>query len=113
MDDPALVLQRTFNTYKPAARNNHSVLFELIWSEDDVGNAGFVFEREKNKSLCGTRTLPRNHASRHADKIMIRQVREIVGRNQAGIAKCFTMICERVRPSGEAGAGVVGRQALI
>jgi hypothetical protein len=42
-----LILKCSIDAQKAAAGDNHAVAFKDVWGEDDVGDAGFLFEREK------------------------------------------------------------------
>jgi len=72
-----LILQRAIDAQKAAAGGDHAVAFEHVRSEDDVGDAGFIFEGEKYESLGGTRTLARNDASGDADRLIARALEQV------------------------------------
>lgn len=72
MDHPILVLQRSSDAYEMAARYYDPILFEGIGRENNIGDSGFVFEREKDKTLCGSRTLAGDDAARNAYKTVVR-----------------------------------------
>src|ERR1700677_635451 len=63
MDDAILILQRPFRQDEFAAGHDQALPFVEIRCDDDVRDAGFVFHREKDETLCGSRPLPRNDAS--------------------------------------------------
>ena len=69
MNHAVLVLECPFDAQKAAAGNNHAVALENVRGEDNVGDARFVFEGEKDKSLGGAGTLARDDATGDADKL--------------------------------------------
>src|ERR1700757_414479 len=99
------MLARALPAPESTARDDHAILLECVGGEDDVGDAGFVFERKENKTLGSSRALPRDHATGHMNKVMVGQPREVVGGYQAGLPKCRAVVGKRMRPGGEAGAG--------
>jgi hypothetical protein len=60
-----LILERALDKQKAAAGDEHAVAFEDVWGEDDVGDAGFVFEGEKDESLRRSWALAGELANRH------------------------------------------------
>ncbi len=46
-----LILQRTFDPEKPAARDDDAIALKDIRRNDDVGDAGFIFEGKKDEAL--------------------------------------------------------------
>ena len=90
MNHVFLILKRTFNQKKPAARHNQPILLVEIGSEDDVSDTGFIFHRYENETLCRTGPLPRN---RGADIARLGSVRVrnvwIVTRSIPGLSTRF------------------------
>ena len=113
VDHAVLVLERSFDAQKPAARDDHAVALENVRRNDHIGNAGFVFEREENKALCCAWPLARDDASGNAHESIVAAVSEVVGRMNALSAQGGTMVGHWVRAGGEPSAGVVGGNALV
>jgi hypothetical protein len=60
-----LILERALDKQKTAAGDDDAVAFEDVRREDDVGDAGFVFEREKDETLGRSWALAGELANRH------------------------------------------------
>ena len=73
-----LILQRALNQQKLAARDHQAVALVNIGSHDHVGDAGFIFHREKDESLRGSRPLPGDHAAGRAHKHAVAAIAQIV-----------------------------------
>jgi len=67
MNHTVLVLEWTLDQKKAAARNCDPVALKDVRRKNDIGDSGFIFKRQKNKTLCCARPLTRNHASSHAN----------------------------------------------
>lgn len=78
MDDAVLVLERAFDQKKTAARDDHAATLEDVWSKDYVGDAGFVFQREKDESLGGAWALACDDAACDSYGVMIRTAQQVV-----------------------------------
>jgi hypothetical protein len=68
VDNSVLILERSFDQEKSVASNDNAVLLEYIGCEDDVGNAGFVFEGEKDEALGCAGALACDDAAGDADR---------------------------------------------
>ena len=68
VDYSILILQRPFDPEKPAARDDDAIALKGIRGNDDVGDAGLIFEGKKDKSLRGARPLSCDHATGYAHK---------------------------------------------
>jgi hypothetical protein len=108
VDYPILMLERAFDTHESAARDDHAISLERVSGENDVGDAGFVFERKEDKTLGSSRALPRDHATGHMHEVVVGQPREVIGGYQACLSKCRAVVRKRMRPRSEARAGVIG-----
>ena len=108
-----LILEWPFDPQKPAARDDHTVTLEDVRSNDDVGDAGLIFEREKNESLCCAWPLARDDATGNAHKSVIAAVRQIVCRENALRAQGSTMVGHWVRARSEPRACIVSRDTLV
>ncbi len=113
VDHAILILQRTFYPEKPAARDDDAIALEGIRGNDDVGDAGFIFERKEDKPLGGSRTLPGDYTACNAHKAVAGRARQLLCRENALGAKSLSLVCHGMRAGGEAGAGVVGSEALV
>jgi len=68
VNNSVLILERAFNQEESVARHNDAVLLEYIGCEDDVGDAGFVFEGEKDEALGCAGALACDDAAGDADR---------------------------------------------
>ena len=68
VDYSILILQRPFDPEKPAARDDDAIALKGIRGNDDVGDAGFIFERKKDEALGRAWPLPCDHAPGNAHK---------------------------------------------
>ena len=76
MDHTVLVLERAFDQEKSVASNDKTVLLEYIGCEDDVGDAGFVFEGEKDEALGCAGALAGDDAAGGADGLIATSLNE-------------------------------------
>ena len=67
MDDVIDVLQRAFEEKELALNDRGAIALENIRRDDDVGNAGFVFEAEEDEAFCGAGTLSCDDTSGNAN----------------------------------------------
>lgn len=74
-----LMLQDTVDHEEGRTDHGRSLAIVEIGPDDDVGDAGLVFEREKHKAFGGSRTLPRDHHAGHAHTAAVACAREIHG----------------------------------
>ena len=51
VDHAVLILERSFDEQKAAARDHDAVPLEDVRRKNHVGDAGFVFEREEDETL--------------------------------------------------------------
>src|SRR5689334_15673161 len=63
---PVLVLQSSFNEQELLGRKHETVLLKQIGIDDGIGDPGFIFQTEKNKTFGCSRTLARNDSSGNA-----------------------------------------------
>jgi hypothetical protein len=68
--DAVLILEWSFDHEESAARDDDAILLKDVGREDDVGDAGFVFEREKDEALGGAWALAGDDAACGADKLI-------------------------------------------
>ena len=70
VDHAVLILKDAFNQKESIARDCDAVLLEGVGRKDDVGDAGFVFEGEKDEALGSARALAGNHTAGDADGLI-------------------------------------------
>ena len=70
VNNSVLILERAIDQEKSVASNDNAVLLEYIGCEDDVGDAGFVFEGEKDEALGCAGALARDDAAGDADGLI-------------------------------------------
>ena len=70
VDHCVLILQFSFDEKKAASSDDDAVLLEDIGRKNDVGYAGFVFEREKDEAFGGAGALPADDAACYADELI-------------------------------------------
>ena len=108
MDHTVVVLKQSFDEKKTVASDCETLALEEIWGEDDVGDAGFVFEGEKDEAFCCAGALPRDDAACDTNLRIVGEPHQVRSRKNAFRAQFGAVIGHRVRPGGEARAGVVG-----
>jgi len=109
----ALHLKSSFDIEEASAGDDDSIALEEIGSDDYVCDASFVFERQEDEALGSAGTLTSDDTAGDADVAVVFELREFVCGSVTFSAEMRTMICDRVRSAGEAGAGVVGCEALV
>ena len=110
--DPLLVLQRALHQQKRLLEDHQAPLGEQIGADDDVGDAGFVLDRQENEPLGGARSLAGDHGARDAHAAAVSLAGEIGRPQRAAQAHLLAAQGHRVRPDGEAGALVIGDDTL-
>jgi hypothetical protein len=70
VDHALLILQLSFDLQKTAACYDKAVPLKDIGRKDDVGDAGFVFEREKDKTLGSAGALTGDDATGYTDELI-------------------------------------------
>src|SRR5688572_7692273 len=65
-DDVVGVLDLAFDDKEVFLGNKEAGFLEESWSDDGIGNAGFVFETYKHKAFGGPGTLPADDVARNA-----------------------------------------------
>jgi len=108
MNRPVLILERPFDSEKARARDHDAVLLEYVRGKDDIGNAGFVFEREEDKALGGARSLTGNDATGNAHIAIVPAFKQLLRRKDALVLKSRTVIGHWMRAGGESGSRVIG-----
>ena len=70
MNHAVLILERPFDQQEAAAGDDDAVALEDIGGEDDVGDAGFIFEGEEDEALGRAGPLACDDATGDADGLM-------------------------------------------
>ena len=78
VNDSILILQRTFDPEKPAACDDNAITLKGIRGNDDVGDAGLIFEGKKDEPFRSARPLPCDHTSGNAHKAVTRGVTQVL-----------------------------------
>src|SRR5579859_1654303 len=78
-DDVVLILQASFDQQKLVMNDHGMILLEKLRRNDGIGNAGFVFKAEENKTFCCSGTLARNHGSSKTHMCSMRKALEFAG----------------------------------
>jgi len=76
VNNSVLILERAIDQEKSVASNDNAVLLEYIGCEDDVGDAGFVFEGEKDEALGCAGALAGDDAAGDADGLIAASLNE-------------------------------------
>src|SRR5580704_12133835 len=101
------VLHLTFNQQVWLSDKREAALFEHIRHYDDIRDAGFILHTEEHNSFRGARTLPHNHAPRHAHKAAVRNFSEFLRWSHAEFVHFRTEEMHRVASNGETGTVVI------
>ena len=62
-DDIVLILQASFDQQKLMMNDHGMILLEKLRRDDGIGDSGFVFQAEEDKTLGGAGALARDHGS--------------------------------------------------
>src|SRR5580704_13601991 len=108
-----LILQDTVHAEKLFPVDNDTVFLIKVGIHNHIGNSRFIFKTQKDETFGGPRTLPRNHASRHARVLTIRQSRQIARTFHLLFGQSRTAIGHRMRPSAHTGAMKIRDKTLF
>src|SRR5580700_7548279 len=78
VNDSILILQRTFDPEKPAARNDNAITLKGIRSNDDIGDAGLIFEGKKDEPFRSAWPLACDDTPSNAHKAVTRGVTQVL-----------------------------------
>src|SRR5580765_458743 len=67
-DDAVLILQDAVDDEKRVVDDDGVIFFEKLRRDDDVGDAGFVFQAEEDEAFCGARTLANDDGASDANE---------------------------------------------
>lgn len=84
-----------------------------MWGDDDVGDAGFVFHGEKDEAFGGAGALAGDDAAGGSDPFAVAMGAEFFSGEDLLRAEFFATVTHGMAAGGEAGAGVVGYEALF
>ena len=79
---------------------------------DDVGQPGFVFQRDEHDPAGGTRPLPAGDDAGHTRQGAIRQSSQFSGGNEFLFTEAFAQQTERMTTERKTNAGVVGDEVF-
>jgi len=113
VDYVVLVLEWAFYQKKPGPGYGDLVSFVHLRCDDDVGDAGFVFHGEKDEALCCARALAGDDAAGGSDPFSIAAGAEFFGGEDFLRAEFCAAVGHGMATGGEAGAGVIGYEALF
>ena len=113
MDDAVLILEFAGDEEEFFAGDEESVAVVEVGVDDDVGDAGFVFEGEEDEAEGGAGALAGDDATGGGDSAAVGGVVELgcgedVGGGEIGAAEGHWVVVY-----GEACAGVVGDEAVF
>src|SRR5487761_64678 len=112
-NDVVLILQAPFNQQKLVMDDNCMILLEKLRRDDCIGDACFVFEAEKHKTLRGSGPLARNDGSGEADVRAVRKMFELdSGANPAPL-QIRAMVSQGMRTDGHARASKIRDQSFF
>ena len=83
MDDAVVALQLTLDQQKALARDGEAFALEEVRRKNDIGDAGFIFEREEDEAFGRAGTLAGNDATGRAHANRVGALREFRGRPDA------------------------------
>ena len=101
-----LILEWSFDQQEPRACDHEVILFEQVRRDYDVGDTGFVFHRDEEKSFCCAGPLARNHTARGAYPCSVRLLLQVCCGKDSVSAQCFTAKLHGMTPDRETGSTV-------
>ncbi len=105
MNHTVLVLHNTFDEQERLARHEQPLLLKNLRCEDDVGDPGFVFETQKNKSFRSARSLPADYIAGQPEPRAGPRLREIS--SSPDIWQMRTNQRERMRAGGQVRSAII------
>lgn len=112
-DDIVLILQLALDEQELLVDDDHMVSREELRRDDGIGDAGFVLEAQKNKTLRGARALTGDHRSGNADMSPVRELGQLDGGANALALQCGAMVGHGMRANRHSGAAKVGDEAFF
>ncbi len=113
MNHAILVLQVPFGEDKFAARDHEPVAFVQVRSDDHVGDAGFVFHRDEDKTMCCAGPLSGDNASGSSDESAMRMFLQLFSGEHPLSPQFLSAIRHGMLANGKPGSGVIGDQTLF
>src|SRR5690242_9076738 len=89
-----------------------AIAIEELWRDDDVTDAGFVFEGQKHKTFRSTGTLAHNHPTRHAHEVAVAELANIDRAQGFQAIQFLPVISYRVLADRQAGAAKISVDAF-
>src|SRR5437868_12033031 len=96
MDDAFLALQAAAAIEEGRAERGAAEAFERRGPDNQIGDAGLVFEREKDNAVGAARALPDQHEPGDRDMAVDRQGGEVAGGDEAFLREFGAEKGERV-----------------
>jgi hypothetical protein len=112
-DDAILVLQRAFDDEERVVHDGGVIFLEELRLDDDVRDASFVFEAQKDKTFCGAGALANNDGACHADKCAVTKRGETRRRQNSAAVEFRAMMRHRMVANGETGTVKIGDQTFF
>lgn len=112
-NDVVLILQQAFDAEEFFAIDDEAVFFVEIRADDDVGDAGFVLEAQKDKTLGGAGTLAGNHATGHDGERAVGNAAQIAGAAHTASFESGAAIGKRMRAGGHSGSMKIGDETFF
>ena len=109
-DDASGILNFTVDGEKRFLSDSKPSLFEKLRIDNNVGNAGLVFEADKDKSFGSAWSLAADDHSRDMNMLSIPALRQIA--RQGDIMQPRANKSHRMTSRGDAGAGKVGIESF-
>src|ERR1700722_4260022 len=113
VNDSVLVLQRTFYQNKFAPCDHDTLPFIKIRSDDDIGNAGFIFHGEKDEALSCAGALSCNDTTGCAHIFSVLVIAQLRGGQYLHRMQLFTTIVQWMLSHCKAGTGIVRTEPLL
>ena len=107
-----LVLQHAVDDQERLLDDDEAIAREEIGADDDVGDAGFVLEREEDEALRGAGALARDDHAGHADAAALPRGAQIGRAQDAAHRQLVAPQRHRMAADGQPRAGVVGDEPL-
>lgn len=89
MDHIAFLLQPALTGQKTGREKGAAVFFLHILPDDQIGSAGFVFDRDEHGTVGRPWPLPHQHQAGELDPASIPQIREIPATNDPFLSQAL------------------------
>jgi hypothetical protein len=112
-DDIVLILQLALDEQELLVDDDHMVSREELRRDDGIGDAGFVLEAQKNKTLRGPRALAGDHGAGNPDMSPVGEFGQLDGGANALALQCGAMVGHGMRANRHPGAAKIGGEAFF